>query len=214
MMGLFQNSVAQALGWTLLHFLWEGAVLGFVAWAGLWLLRHRSANARYLWACVCLALMLGSALAAFALLRPAFQGTSPQAALSVASEGFRAAMEDSTPWSLRFQGTLAPFLPWALGLWSLGVAGLTFRLAGAWLWLQRLRYRGVQPAGAEFQARLNTLIRRLHVDRTVRLFRSAVVEAPVVIGWLRPVILVPVAVFTFLLRNHLLRGVTFGAIRK
>ena len=26
--------------------------------------------------------------------------------------------------------------------------------------------------------------------------------------------LLPVAIFTFLLRNHLLRGVTFGAIRK
>ncbi len=201
MSGLLQNPLAQALAWTLLHFLWEGAVLGLAAWAGLWLLRHRSANARYLLACLALGLMLAAAVLTFVLLRPLFH--SAEGGLAGAASSARAldpvaarAALAQTPWAFRTAAVCAPVLPWALGLWSLGVAGLTFRLVGAWLWLQRLRYSGVQPAGAEFQARLNTLIRRLRVDRAVRLLRSAAVEAPVVIGWLRPVILVPVAAFT------------------
>ncbi len=193
--GLFQNLWSQDLAWTLVHFLWEGAVLGLVAWVGLHLLRQRSANARYLWACSCLGLMLTSAVATFMLLRPLLHTGGPGAVMAVDPRSVHAAMNDA-PWPLRAQLAFAPFLPWALAVWSLGVAMLTLRLAGAWLWLQRLRYSSIEPAGAEFQMQLNTLIRHLHVDRAVGLFKSALVEAPLVIGWLRPAILVPVAAIT------------------
>ncbi len=196
--GLFQNPWAQDLAWTLLHFLWEGAALGFVAWMGLRLLRRRSANARYLWACLSLGRMIAAALATFVLLRPlahAVEPLAPNAATAMDPARLQEIMAVA-PLPLRAQLAFAPLLPWALAFWSLGVALLTLRLGGAWLWLQRLRYTGARPAGAEFQMRLNTLIRRLHVDRTVRLLKSAMVEAPVVIGWLRPAILVPVAAFS------------------
>lgn len=191
MNALFQNPWSQSLAWTLLHFLWEGAVLGLVAWIGLRLLRQRSANARYLWGCVWLGLMLTSAAATFMLLRPA----SAPAVAALDPRSLPLVMPEA-PWPLRVQLVLAPFLPWALGVWSVGVALLTLRLGGAWLWLQRLRTTHVEPLGAGFQMRLNSLIRELHVDRAVDCFKSARVEAPVVIGWLRPAILVPAAAIT------------------
>jgi len=193
--GLFQNLWSQTLGWTLLNFLWEGAVIGLMAWMGLRLLRRRSASARYLWACLCLGLMLVSSIATFALLRSSSQTVAPHVATTLDPQSLHALISDA-PWSSRVPRAFAPFLPWALAFWSLGVALLTLRLAGAWLWLQRLRYTSVEPVGAEVLMQLNTLIRRLHVDRAVGLFKSALVEAPLVIGWLRPVILVPVAAIT------------------
>lgn len=48
---LLQHPLAQALGWTLLHFLWQGAALGLLAWLALLLLRGASARARYDLAC-------------------------------------------------------------------------------------------------------------------------------------------------------------------
>ena len=45
---------AQAVGWALVHFLWEGAALGTVLAAALFLLRPSSARARYAAACVTL----------------------------------------------------------------------------------------------------------------------------------------------------------------
>ena len=198
MNALFQNPWSQTLAWTLLHFLWEGAVLGLVAWAGLRLLRLRRAHTRYLWACLCMSLMLISALATFIALRPLVQAVVTAAAPVVTAldgSSLRSIMNDAKGASLplRVQLAFAPFLPWALAVWSAGVALLTLRLAGAWVWLQRLRYASVEPAGAAFQMQLNTLIRRLQVDRAVGLFKSAMVEAPLVIGWLRPAILVPAA---------------------
>ena len=49
-----------AAGWTLVHFLWQGAAIAAVAAAGLRLLRHGSPQARYVLACVALTAMLGS----------------------------------------------------------------------------------------------------------------------------------------------------------
>ncbi len=196
--GLFQNLWSQTLAWTLLHFVWEGAVLGLAAWMGLRQLRRRSANSRYLWACFCLGLMLASATGTFMLMRPLDHAAAlaapsgPAAVGSLDAETLRVLLKEA-PWPTRAQLAFAPFLPWALAAWSLGVALLTLRLAGAWVWLQRLRFSSVEPVGTEFQLRLNTLIRRLHVDRAVRLFKTTMVEAPLVIGWLRPAILVPVA---------------------
>lgn len=40
---LLQHPLAQALGWTLLHFLWQGAALGLLAWLALLLPRGASA---------------------------------------------------------------------------------------------------------------------------------------------------------------------------
>ena len=47
-----------------------------------------------------------------------------------------------------------------------------------------------------WQERLDSLCEQLRVSRGVRLCESALVEVPTVIGWLRPVILVPASLFT------------------
>jgi multiple sugar transport system permease protein len=43
---------------------------------------------------------------------------------------------------------------------------------------------------------------------------SGLPDWTVIAGGLLFLFLIPVAIFTFLLRNHLLRGMSFGAIRK
>ena len=47
-------------GWTLLHFVWQGALLGLAVAAVLWLWRRRSSDARYAVACGGLAVLLAA----------------------------------------------------------------------------------------------------------------------------------------------------------
>ena len=56
----------------------------------------------------------------------------------------------------------------------------------------RLRSRLVRPAPSEWQQALDRLKTRIRVSRPVRLLVSSLVQAPAVVGWLRPVVLVPV----------------------
>ena len=70
---------------------------------------------------------------------------------------------------------------------------LTVRLLSGWIWVQRMKSRGTRVAARELQAAVVRLSKRLHIARSVRLLESARVDVPTVIGWLKPVILLPVS---------------------
>ena len=67
---LLDQPAAERLGWTLLHFLWQGAAVAAVLLVALWLLRRRSAQARYAACCAALAAMAGLPVATFLLTIP------------------------------------------------------------------------------------------------------------------------------------------------
>lgn len=185
------NPLAQALAWTLLHFLWQGAVLGAAAWAALALLSRRRPETRYAVACAGLGLMALAPVATLLLLLP--KGGAAAAPLAQAA-GTLALPEPGT--MLRLQLALQPWLPAILLVWCAGAALLALRLGGGLWMVHRLKTEGVAPAPAEWHLVLSRLTRALGIRRSVRLLRSARVEVPMVAGWLRPVILLPLSAFT------------------
>lgn len=54
------NPMIDLAGWTLIHFVWQGAAVAAIAAGLMWLLRHRSPVARYGVACVALIAMLAA----------------------------------------------------------------------------------------------------------------------------------------------------------
>jgi hypothetical protein len=69
--------------------------------------------------------------------------------------------------------------------------------------VRNIRLRDNEPLEAAWLETLNDLRLRLGVSRPVRLLKSALVEVPTVIGWLRPVILVPAAALSGLTPRQL-----------
>ena len=184
----------ERLGMTLLHFLWQGAIVAAVyAAARKWGARALDANRRYFLACAALMAMAIAPIVTWILLR----GPSPE---SVAVT-FAAPMSAAQIESARFialslpadadQAVPAPFLSWVVALWLTGATAFSLRLLGGWIFAERLRSRMVRPASAEWQQALDRLQARISVSRPVRLLVSARVQAPAAMGWLRPVVLVP-----------------------
>ncbi|HJN44847.1 MAG TPA: hypothetical protein QF572_11780, partial [Vicinamibacterales bacterium] len=68
---------------------------------------------------------------------------------------------------------------------------LSTRLLAGWLLAVRLRRHGTRQVSDEWRRRVQTLSRRLRVSRPVRVLESVVVQVPAVVGWLRPVLLLP-----------------------
>src|SRR5262249_13851986 len=60
-----------------------------------------------------------------------------------------------------------------------------------------------EPAEPAWQAIVTRLSRRLHIARRVRIFRSSLVDVPTVIGWLKPVVLVPASALAGLAPHQL-----------
>lgn len=95
------------------------------------------------------------------------------------------------PWHLAARRAMTPALPWLFVAWLLGVAAMLVWHVGGWLHLERVRRVGVQPVGQRIEEAFERLARRLRVSRPVRLVESALVSVPMVVGWLRPVVLLP-----------------------
>jgi len=87
-------------------------------------------------------------------------------------------------------------LAWLVPLWLAGVILFySFRLAG-WLRIDSLRRRGVCAAPPEWQQRFLALAAAVRVSRPVVLLESCLAGVPQVVGYWRPVILLPLGALT------------------
>jgi len=140
----------QALGWTLVHFVWQGSLIAAGAAVLLRLTRSASAGTRYIVACAGLAAMLATSAFTFARLTsaadPDLRVTPATAAEAVASTvptpalaltGAPFAPEHAADGWARVQPRLERSMPVIVTLWLLGVALLFGRLAGGWLHVRR-----------------------------------------------------------------------------
>lgn len=212
---LLRQPVAQAIAWALLQFVWQGALIGLITAMALAALKRSAADVRYVIATIALSLMLTMPVVTAVQSWRSSPSPEPAAATSAASTGVvadpaagmtpadpvatigpgldderrieRAAIVDGAMLSReRIDG----ILPLLLLVWLAGVSLLTIRLVSGWIWIQHLRTHGA-PADEGWQTMAARLGRRLHITRAVQLLESSLVEVPTVIGWIKPVILLP-----------------------
>ncbi|HKW01684.1 MAG TPA: M56 family metallopeptidase, partial [Vicinamibacterales bacterium] len=83
-----------------------------------------------------------------------------------------------------------------LAIWMIGVIALSIRLLGGWLTARRVTRRQRRPVTAEIQAMAARLAERLALRRVVDVVESAGVAVPIMVGWLKPVIVLPTSVIS------------------
>ncbi len=65
---LANSSIVEALGWTLVHSLWQGFACAILLATALYVARQKSASIRYLLSAAALAIIFACAIATFALI--------------------------------------------------------------------------------------------------------------------------------------------------
>jgi GWxTD domain-containing protein len=184
--------IAHAAGWTLLHFLWQGALVAIVLACVLALLTGRSALPRYLAACAALVLIAILPLITFARIVAAEQSAANtflnSIPLSIAVTGTASPVE---PFPYRIAAALDRSMPTVVAVWLAGVVLLFFRLSVGIITAQRMMSVATQPPSRELLHVFHRIAHRIELTRPIRLLHSALVQIPTVIGWLRPVVLIP-----------------------
>lgn len=94
------------------------------------------------------------------------------------------------------QSRVQLWLPEIVLLWFAGVLVAALRPLLSWYTVRRLKNVGVSPVGGEIRAALERTATRLGFTRSVEVLQSALVKAPVVVGYFRPAILLPLSVLT------------------
>ncbi len=100
----------------------------------------------------------------------------------------------ATPWRRRLSDTVKPWTGHIVLCWFVGVFAMSVWNLGGWIAVRRLRCIGISAVSECFVTMLGELAGRLGVKHPVRLLQSAVVQSPMTIGWLKPVILVPASI--------------------
>jgi len=100
------------------------------------------------------------------------------------------------PVRVRVVRALEPALPWIVAAWAMGALALSVRNLGGWVAAERLKHVATAPVGDDVTAMLARLAGLLGIDKGVRVIESLLVRVPTVVGWLRPVILLPAGVVT------------------
>jgi GWxTD domain-containing protein len=181
-----QTPLAQAIGWTLFDSLWEGAVVALVLAAAF--LAIRSSRARYTAACLAMLAMLAGFGFTFERVMPHERS---RVAIIADARGASLPADFEEPKGLVRRGA-ADFLPWLAPFWMAGVAIFHLRSLASWMAARRLRRTGVCLAPDIWRERLDRLGARVRLSRPVTLLESCLAEVPMVIGYVRPAILMPV----------------------
>src|SRR5262245_22229520 len=129
---LLEQSLIEALGWALIHFIWQGALVALLLAGLLWMLRACSSNVRYAIACAALLLMLvlppaTMAIISFStaqkkngeLLPLLIAQPDPQPLPDSVDSRIPLAIEASTPQQRPFirPESLDPLFPWMIIFW-------------------------------------------------------------------------------------------------
>lgn len=220
------------LGQSLLHFVWQGAVLGLIAGAATFGWRRSTAARQYGILLSLFSLMAAAPVLTFALLP---QPTSPLASSppinpvddvvisnsspiatiprSVAADQERAPVnslpaETSATPAGRAVDVAPPYpadppprqleqsLPWLVAAWVVGVAVCSLRLLIGFIGVFRVRWLGRTPAPEFAQRICGELQHKLGLSRVIFVCESLLIQVPIVIGWLKPLILFPAGMIT------------------
>ncbi len=103
---------------------------------------------------------------------------------------------DPQPLASEVADLLRPFLAWIVAFWAIGVLFCSLRPLLGWRTLRRLRRIGISAPSDEILAAFTRVSTRLGVKRAVQVFNSTLAKGPLVVGYLRPVVLLPVSLAT------------------
>ena len=184
----------EALGWTLVHFLWQGALVALVLEAVLMALRDGSARHRYLVRCAGLALMAALPLGTYLwLVGHPTPGRGLPLVMSASLEELRG-MRDALGGGSAAGAARASagWTGWVVLAWALGASLFALRVLRDYARVRRIQRVGAgSRLPADWQERFRRLALRMGVEARVRVIDSAALTAPTVIGWLRPIVLIP-----------------------
>lgn len=191
------QTLTDLLGWPLLHFVWQGALIASVCAIALAVCRNTRPQWRYLIACSAMFLcLLWPALGVLQQWHDP-QSISLQSAIQMARE-----LDVSLDLRWMEQSALAAqieaTLPLLVTVWSMGVLLMLLRLALGLMWVYRLGQHGddMTVLVQQWQMRTNQMAVQLAIRRQVKVKFQNDLLSPLTYGCIKPVVVLPVSLLT------------------
>ncbi|MEN8194399.1 MAG: M56 family metallopeptidase [Bacteroidota bacterium] len=206
------NDLIIALSGMILHSLWQGALISLLLVVALLFVNKRSAKLRSALAYFAIVGIFVSSTITFSYLYKNNSSESEKVSVSVSEVTLNYAVP-SVETSLisygkenvtkiynsvsqhmnKFHSANFNFI---FAFWMIGMVFLAIRMMGGYFYTQRIKRKHTVPMGSRWSKLAKRIANELGVNKTISLFESPLIKQPVVIGYFKPVILMPIGMIT------------------
>jgi bla regulator protein BlaR1 len=204
MMEIFGNIIPEpflyALGWMIIHAIWQIAGIGLLLWLGLRLFNQKNAAFKYRLGLAALVLIFFLAVLTFSYHFDNVPGIEKDAVLNT-QWAYLAGHEDLIG-QTAFSQKASPFLiskrieqyiPTLVNFWIIGVFLFFFKTASGLAELRNLHRKNHKPVPERLYQLVQKLNAQLNITKPIKILSSCHIDLPVTYGYLKPVILIPTA---------------------
>lgn len=183
---LFNDPAVSALGWTLLHSLWQATGLAGL----LWLVSRSSDNARLRYGVAYSTMMLQLALSVFTfgwIYEPATAQSTGTASVEIFAV-LTAPEQGISHWNPE------RLMAWVVVFWLVGLGIGSVRMGLAFGRVRRMQRMATRAVPADFRQRCYALAQRLGYHGKLRIGISEQIGGPALLGHLKPMLIFPLAI--------------------
>lgn len=194
----FLHNLSQALSWTFVHSLWQGLILAIAAGLIMLITKRSVASLRYALICALFFLFLGGVALTFGMEWYAAVNNSSGLKLMTGPTGIDTIFHHSIfgqPFE-KLGLLLNSNAQWIVSGWLIILGFKLARMVFDMMYVSRLRTHKLSAPDHEWKIKLQALSYELGITKKVSLLQSALVRIPIVVGHLKPVILVPIGTLT------------------
>jgi TonB family protein len=194
------NSFLNTLGLTLIHFMWQGCIIALLLKSALMLIKPHHSQLRYAASAIALIASLCVPVFTFLLL---YQPDSASYVVAQESELLELMRSSAYLNEENHLDELLSFSAYLSMLWLIGVSYLSCKLLIEFYFVNQLRYKQASEPSDKLLAKFHQLSAKIGLLKAPELMISLSAKVPMAIGWLKPVVIIPVAMVTRLDKEQL-----------
>lgn len=184
------NNLIKAIGWSILHSLWQGAIVFAVLFIALSVKPKMSARLKHNLAMSALFLIFISFCLTFAsLFNLPSKSTAAVGNAQLNETALQQLYNLTHSWSFKTES----YFPYIVSLYVLGISFQLVVLISGYIRLKQLKNNNISNFPSEWLHVAQTMLQKLNINKKVQFYLSEKVNVPLAIGFLKPVVLFPVA---------------------
>ncbi len=206
---IIDSGLINSLGMTLIHSLWQILAVYIILRIVLSLLKGSESNARYNISALAMLIVLLLSIATFSFYQNI--DTSDESLVFYHlvqnnEQGSERVLSYPIPQANELNITIEDsefnYLPWLVLGYLGGIIFLSFRLLIGIIYLRKYKFQGIVKISAELEELFFKTLKKIRIRREVRILESVLTQVPFILGYFKPVVIVPVGIFTHLPYNQ------------
>lgn len=183
------------LGWTLIHSLWQGALILMLIKFLHRIISAASSSQKYILNCCALFLVLLSSAGTYYYLNSSSETTLLQLPFTTSFQSSLSnnQLDTQSPLWQVLTNSINSKMPWIIGGWSIGVLIFSLRFLSGLIYIQYLKSK-INEVSELWNSKVKVLCAQLGINQIVVLAESAHIKTPMVLGYAKPMILFPLGI--------------------